>query len=605
MATTVSGQWWSGDGARHELVTQLVSTLADEQTHRDLALGTYWRMFAGFDRAAPLGMSLYERKSDAPRLRINVTRSIIETAMARFAKAKAQIKAMTTGGAWSSRYQSRKLTQLLLGIFDEVDVYRVGVKAALDACWGDLGAVLVYEKDGRPAVERIPPYELRWDDSEGIAGDVRSIHRVKLVPRSVAASRWRKHAAAIKACPMPQCLALSTGLHPDLIELTESWHLPSGHGEDDGCHSIVCQTETLDDDKWDRDSFPIAFFRWSEEPIGFAGRGLCSILAPVQLSLNRCVRTLENSLDIHAPFVLADSQAKVNAAEIMTNELFRLVHYSSAGTPPQVVMPPAVSPDLVRQIESLIAKAHDLAGVSQMSTSNRLPPGLSGSGESIRQWNDTEDGRFALVSQRYEQMFVDIGGKLLELCEEIDQRDGGLFVHAREKTLLRKIKWKDVRLDRDNYVLSLMPASLLPNTPAGRLATVQELYKSGLMEKEPAQSLLSFPDLESAQSLANADIDLIDAQLAKIMEPEAEYEPPDERINKTLALRRSIQAYERAKIDEADEDTLELLRLWIADVEGLMAKASEDMQGPAPAPPQMMDQMAPPMQQAAALPPGP
>ncbi|NIN93987.1 MAG: hypothetical protein GTN93_02720, partial [Anaerolineae bacterium] len=58
--------------------------------------------------------------------------------------------------------------------------------------------------------------------------------------------------------------------------------------------------------------------------------------------------------------------------------------------------------------------------------------------------------------------------------------------------------------DEDQYEMQVYPTSLLPTTPAGKLATVTEMLDKGLIPKEHALKLLSFPDVEAVVTLETA-----------------------------------------------------------------------------------------------------
>ena len=186
-----------------------------------------------------------------------------------------------------------------------------------------------------------------------------------------------------------------------------------------------------------------------------------------------------------------------------------------------------------------------------------------------------------VVSQRWEQLFLDAAKICIDLTEDIYTEDKALSVKANNSKFFAKIAWRDVRIENDKFVMRVYPTALLPTQPAGRLQTVQELMQAGFLGKEEALSLLDFPDTPQSMSLQTANRDntlmMIDLMLAK-----GEYSPPEPYMGLDQMLPIVQQAYLRARIDNEDDDRMELLRRFMQQIKGLQdMAASEAMQAQA------------------------
>src|ERR1019366_5614827 len=74
---------------------------------------------------------------------------------------------------------------------------------------------------------------------------------------------------------------------------------------------------------------------------------------------------------------------------------------------------------------------------------------------------------------------------------------------------IETIEWSDINLEADEFWLKAFPTSALSEDPADKLQTVQEYVQAGFITPRAARRLLSSPDVEMADKLANAAEDFI------------------------------------------------------------------------------------------------
>ena len=130
------------------------------------------------------------------------------------------------------------------------------------------------------------------------------------------------------------------------------------------------------------------------------------------------------------------------------------------------------------------------------------------------------------------------------------------------------------------------------------------MTQNGLFTKEEAHQLLDFPDLEQANKLKTAHIEIIDMMIEKMVD-KGEYISPEPYMNLEYGIIRVQQAYNLSMIENVPEDRLELLRRWISQASSLI-EASQPPAPPAMAAPPMAPPMPPgaPAPGAPAMPPG-
>ena len=528
---TISGSWWEDSGfdkelakanettsnpERHKKIWGLLHALSSEQSYRIQATQVYLKLVAGSNaQALPGAYSLAQTKKG--KIRLNICKALVATACARVSKTKTRVIALTTGGDQSQSMRAKKLTKLIAGLFDSCKVYKKMQSAFRDAVSLDLGCIHIYQDQytEQPQIERVFPGELRFDDMEAATELPRSLHRVKVVARSVVKATYPELASEIDKAPNIAELNTYSGLRPDLIELCESHHVRSGPDAPDGRHSISVETCTLVDEEYTKTYLPYVFVQWEPSLLGLWGSGIVSTIAPLQLEINELLNTITKSLRLATPFVLVERGSQVNDAEMTGNDLFRLISYT--GQQPQVVVPNAVHPQLVAQLETLIQQAWDLSGISRMASHGEKPAGVE-SGVALRTYDDIETERFAIVAQDYEQAHIEVAKMLLDLCRDLSEQGIDVRVNVVEKQRAEKFNWCKVKLDEDDYVLQLFPTSLLPNTPTGKLATVEDMMKIGLIDQIQGLRLLEYPDLDAFNTLANSALDNLCARLDKLID---------------------------------------------------------------------------------------
>src|SRR5262249_22646237 len=155
--------------------------------------------------------------------------------------------------------------------------------------------------------------------------------------------------------------------------------------------------------------------------------------------------------------------------------------------------------------------------------------------------------------------FLDVAKQYIDLATETSAKGGDLAVVAESKRFVETIKWSDIHVDKNEMVLQMFPTSMLPATPAGRLAYVQELINGGFIDQAIGLSLLEFPDTEGALSLKTAPLDDILATLDELLYSN-KFPTPEPFQDLKMGVQIMQSAYLRARHDGAPDDKLEKLR---------------------------------------------
>lgn len=567
----IKNKWWLDKEDMSRSLFAVVKYIEQNQSYRSKDNLTYARLYSNTEILG-LTSSTYSRSSATnlpnTRLTLNVVKSCIDTAAAKISQNKPRPRFLTEKGDFSLKNKAELLTQYLDGLFDELDLYHHGQRVFVDACVFGTGALKVYIDPGshRVKAERILIDEIVVDDVEGAYGQPRQLFQKKLIARELLLDQFPKNKEEILSASSALTGEYASQSTADQVQVVEGWHLPSGPKAKDGKHVISIENKILFEEPYTKDCFPFIFLRWSEKLAGFFGSGLAFELVGLQREINRTLRTIQQSLELMAvPRIFLDVASNINSSSI-TDQIGSIIKYQ--GAPPVFATPPAVSPELIQHLESMSRKAYEITGISMMQAQSKKPDGLD-SGVALREMSDIASERFMTTAQRYEGFYLEVAKLLIDISKELYEKGIDTDVKASNNKFIKSIKWKDINLKEEQFVMRAFPVSILPTTPAGKLAAVQELIQAGLIPQDQALSLLDFPDLEGFFSLQTAAQDNIERYL-EIMLTEGRYMPPEPFMNLELALNMTQNTYLRAKCDEVPEEKLELLRTFMDDINTLL-----------------------------------
>lgn len=595
--------WWAHKPKTqfHEDVWPYLNALMREQRHRFDAHKLYFGMYAGAEPQGLSGAQYAQRHRSSSVIRVNVTRSLCSAATSKIAKNKPRVLYLTEGGNWSQMQRGKRLTKIINGMFDKLDLYSRQQEAFLNGCIFDMGNVYVYRVGKEIMAELVGPGEIIVDDGEARYGEPRQAHRIREVSRDVLKHQYPKHKEAIAKAPRASSFSMDAReTHPDTVLVAESWHLKSGEGAKDGWHVVSLPNVTLSSEPYKYDYFPWTRITWEQMPLGYYGQGLPEQLLGLQYNINKTVQDIQDHSDKSTGFVYIDRRAKI-AKKKLTNAVWNIVE-GDGSFAPQMITPSTFPPEKLQWLQFLIEWSREETGISSLMAQGQKPDLKSG--KALRIWNDLESARFQICEQRFENSFLHLACVIQDLLEEIAEEFGGVSVKTGDGKFLREIDWKKARLDKEEFTVKVVPTSFLPSTPAGKLETIEEMLAAGLLSREEALLLLDYPDLERINKRKNAPLLYIEKQIEGMLdEDEPVFRSPEPFQPHDMCIKVATEAYQEAQMAGAPDVNLELLRRYINRASDYM----KEQQAPAapPVPMQAGGPMPAPgmMPPAGALPP--
>lgn len=517
----------------------------------------------------------YSGFSGAGPVRLNIIQSIIDTLLNKVVKNSPRPMFLTDGGDWGARKQAEKRSKFVLGAFHATKTYQKTPMAALQAlCYGD-GFVKVYSNNGELCVEPALTLELFIDENEALYGKPRRLWQTRLVDKNSLKAMYPKASEQIEAAQTVQApFYMTTVAESNLVAVVEYWKLPrkvNGKYVGGEHHVIVGDKNLVPATEWKREHFPFARIGFIRNLVGYYSKGVPETVMSHQIEVNKTLKRISDSLRLVAsPKVLYDYQSKIVKSHF-NNDVGAMIGY--LGTPPQFINPSAVSPELFKHLADMIQMAYNEVGVSTLSATSQKPAGLN-SGKALREYNDLETERFASFAKSWENLHMDIAELILEECEQMEAQGDKLSFMAPDKKGCEKISFKDVKMEKDKYVIQVYPTSMLPKTPAGRLEYVQEMIGGGLITPEEGLSLLEFPDIDKVAQFKNAKFNDILATIDYMLDND-EYLPPEPYQQLQTGIQYMQSAYLYYKNEKCPQEKLDLLVRWINDAVSLLTPPEE------------------------------
>jgi hypothetical protein len=597
-ARDFEGYWWQApnEEALHSAFWAAVESVQRQQDSRRAANQVHELLYGDRPNEAHL-------RAEDDKVTFNLVEQAVDTLCAKISKQKPKTTFVTDGGDWAQQRRAKRLEKYVDGTLYRLKAQEEAREEFRDACVYDVGVEKWFlGEDGLPTAERVHPEELLVDEVDGKHGRPRCMYQAKTVPREVlraqveamheagdfgegadAAGKRDRLLELVRDADGPADVKRSTEALGDVVEVREGWHLPSSKPKEgqecDGKHLLVLSNGILLEEEWRRTEFPFVVTFFGKRLRGFYGRGVAERLVKWQRNINKRLRRLNECLDkVARPVVLAEMGSEVEERHI-TNQVGLILKYR--GTPPTFAMPPAVPPELFKSLEDDIRRGLEAVGVSTMDVAARKPAGLN-SEPALREWSDIASERFALVGQAYEATFVARARQIMALSREAEEKGLNPEAPVEGRRGIEKVRWKEVAMDEEAFVLKALPTSSLPTTPAARKQTVEEWVQAGWIDGLTARRLMDVPDLEEANSVAFAGQEDIEYLVEDFLDGK-DFEGPEPHQDLAYGLKRMQSAYLRAKRQGAPPEVRTLFLDWMSQAQAML----ESMAAPAaPAGPQ-------------------
>ncbi|RMF53627.1 MAG: hypothetical protein D6746_15370, partial [Bacteroidetes bacterium] len=351
---------------------------------------------------------------------------------------------------------AEQLEQFMLGMFHKLRVYYLAPLVFRDACIFGTGVLkLSIGHDNEIHLERVLVDDIIVDESTVPYGEEPlEMHHVRRVPRATLIRLYPDKEDTIKEASNSRSLYGydEPYRNNDMVTVVESWRRgPKGR------HVLAVSSGVLSDTPYNKDGFPFVAYRWSPPITGWYGQGLAEDLLGFQVRLNELNEFIQKAQDLFAvPRVFFDASTKTFKPQL-DNTIGAIIPY--VGRPPQFFTPQAVGSEIYAYKEQLKQSAFEFAGISRMAAHATRPEGIE-AGVALRELSDNQSQRFAIQQGRYEEMFMQLGQKLVELVHQQAKRGRLPKVVAANK-FSREIDWPAADFEKHRFTMRIAPSSMI------------------------------------------------------------------------------------------------------------------------------------------------
>lgn len=576
--------WWTHKAEEHaarkleNVIFDEVSSLSAAQTGRRNDNNIFLKLYGKSSTDGMIAKTYKSPTLDATlpnKLKMNIIKSIVDSGQARIAKSRPRVSFLTNNADRTQQEKAKNLEKFVFGYFLKNKIYKQQQTCFRDAEICDLSALHTFVRDGQIVSERVFANELLIGEMDGYYGDPQTMYRYRWVPKWSLAQSYPEyehdieHAIAdfTQLSYRPETVA---GERFPYVIVVEAWkRAEPGHP---GRYVRAINNKVLEDKEYDREYFPFVFHRWTEPTSGFYGESLTSQLVDVQVEINRLLRDIQTRLHLGTPKIFIKTGTKF-VKNHWSNEFGAMIEYAG-DVPPRLEVFQTIHPELIQMLNWQMEQAYQKAGLNELFSQGAKPAGVTAA-VAMREMDDIETARFALVAQSYEDSYIELAQHYIDCARELSENGDIIKIQAPARSFMEEIDWDDVNMDNDMFLIQKFPSSMLPERPEGRMQKVQEMIEAGFIDREQALQLLDLPDTEHWVKRELSGVAAIDRRIEKILD-KGQYVRPTPFLDLELAVNRATEELNLAEdqkfsSEQTKEDRLDLLRRFIQECKTLGA----------------------------------
>ena len=452
-------------------------------------------------------------------LTFNVVRACCNSAHNKISKVRPKVTFLTKDSDMKTIETAKKLDNWIFKLFKKNKIYKKASQAFLDSCIRGVGVLKVYIKKGNPEFEKVPSTDMFFDKAytggyiPDVAGEkkVFSAYELREMFPDKAELIFQMHGEAEKIIVYEQYKAYKK-------------------------KTIYTDKVLLDYSDWNY-SLPYVFIKWTEATEGVVGVALSKEVHYLQQTITYILEKVLKGLHLFAiPRVFMEKGSDPTPKDI-SNLVAEIIEYNKGGEKPTFSTPPVINTQVLDILLMFWEKAFEVTGLSQLQAHGQVPSGLKqASGTALRTYNQIESERFQLIRADYEDLFIEIAKKTIEMSN----------------TFPKGITKSEVTEAQED--MSIFSSNILPETPAGRQAFVSELFSSGLINKTQALTLMNSPDTDRLLSSESDRERAIEIELERAVK---KGEMPDPETSSVLGIEsyldKTRKLYAKILIEEGSD----------------------------------------------------
>lgn len=478
----------------------------------------------------------FEEADTTRRPSLNVVASCVDTLHSKISQSKVRPFFNTINGSFKDIQCVKQAQHFFDMFFDINDVHKKVADAFRDACVFDTGVIYI-DEDAKKIERALPfqvyfrPAEMSYEKLSRIAYE-RKDFPVSALPDKI-----------IKCFKIKSLEYVDYTVYYDTFNKTKAYF---GNG------SLILK------EPYDRNELPFVFLHYKNPILGGTTQSVCDMLYDIQIEINVLMSKIKDASQLNPAMTFFVPEGSSIKASQINNRVGNIIQYkpnAAGGTPITTSTPAFIDDQYLATLDSLIKKAYDMVGISELSAQSKKPSGLD-SGIALATMENVESDRFETQVNQVIKCYVEIAKKCINV---FDPNENILPNNVNRAN----VSWAEVVAESDNMQIQYSAADNLSKDPSIKLQQLQMLASAGVIPSARIAQLMQLPDLELGYSLTNNAIDAVMSIIKECIENDS-YDIPDfvpfallkeEIINTQLSLRSAgtKNAVDIAKLDKLYE----------------------------------------------------
>lgn len=489
-----------------------------------------------------------EEEDTSANPQINVVASCIDTLHSKIAQSKVRPFFTTINGTFKDIQCVKQAQQFFDTFYDEQNVNKKISDAFKDSCIFDTGVIYINEDDktinrALPFHVYVRPAEVNYNRITRVFYEQKDFP-VSLLPEKVYSKFKNKTIEYV-----------DFGIYYDTVNKTKAY---TGNG-------TVILTEP-----YEAEVVPFVFIYYKSPILGNVTTSVADQLVNIQQEINILMAKIKDASQLNPALTFMVPEGSSMKVTQLSNRVGNVMTYkplANGGLPVTSATPAFIDNQYMSLLDSLIQKAYDIVGISQLSAQSKKPTGLD-SGVALATMEDVESDRFETQLNQVIRAFIDVA----KTCIKVFPQNENILPEISNRV---SIKWQDIVKESSNMSIQYSGADNLSKDPSTKLQQLQQLSMAGVIPSARIPQLMQIPDLEMGYSLSNNAIDAVMAVIKSCIEDD-DYNVPEfipfellkeEIINTQLSLtsagysknKKDIQKLNKLyeKIEDMSEEWIE------------------------------------------------
>lgn len=533
---------WYSIKDENEAVRALVNSvyrLSEEDTRLTEHL-KYLKLYSGKPQSSDLGFYVQKptqykkihQGKEKYRVNYNVIKSVIDTLVSKACLNPPKATLLTDGACIEDRFASLRLDKAVYMTMKAGKVFEnwgVFVKHAL--VHGDCDVKVIADlKEKKVKYVRVLPVDRYVQQLDSMYGDPMVTYQTSYMAKDVLFAKYPELKTKFETLYKSENSKLQSQFittnkienvkeFSDYVEIVEAWRLSTNEKKPNGRHMIICRYGALlDENNIELREFPFSRLSWNRAHVGFYSPGIPEQLESKQSQINMILSFMTEAADkSKSPKLFVHQNATGDKGMVIkNNEIAEVITYTGQQAPQWQSFGGYPATEFER-LQWLIRSCYEEVGLNQMSSTGKNILGSGASKVALQEFTNIESDRFQEFGKSLDTFMISLCKQTIRALKELKD-DGVKDIKGEYKGMYQSIKLEELDLDdSDDLEFSIVTSSMLPMSSAARKDFAQDLYNSGLIDKQKYLSLLQLPDLENYNKLELAPRDAFEYQVEKLM----------------------------------------------------------------------------------------